>query len=370
MCKYKSWALFLCMLALLCLPCCTALRQTGEEHTEELSQTKQNNKQTKQSMTTKTIYLAGGCFWGTEHFVKQIRGVEATQVGYANGTKDKPTYQEVCTGQTGHAETVEVIYNPAVLDLRLLLDLYFLTIDPTSLNRQGGDRGTQYRTGIYYTDEKDLPLIQTALKDLQAKHQLPIRVECEPLKAFYSAEDYHQDYLEANPNGYCHVSLDLFDLARRANPEPKSRSYTKPSDAELRQRLTPLQYEVTQRSATESPYTGAYWQEKREGIYVDITTGEPLFVSTDKYDSGCGWPSFTKPIKRGIIKEVLDRSHGMTRVEVRSKLGDAHLGHVFNDGPADRGGLRYCINSAALRFVPKEDMAAEGYAEYLPLLSQ
>lgn len=169
-------------------------------------------------MTKRTIYLAGGCFWGTEHFVKQIRGVLSTQVGYANGTSKAPSYEAVCTGKTGHAETVEVNYDAETLDLGLLLELYFQTIDPTSLNRQGGDRGTQYRTGIYYTDSLDLPTIQKALKDLQTRYSLPIRVECEALKAFYPAEDYHQDYLEANPTGYCHIGRDLFELARQANP--------------------------------------------------------------------------------------------------------------------------------------------------------
>lgn len=361
-----------CVLAaVLCLPllACSAGKHNSEaQSSKEHQSTKTTHNKTEQSMKTKKIYLAGGCFWGTEHFVKQIRGVETTQVGYANGTTAKPTYREVCTGQTGHAETVEVSYNPEVLDLRLLLDLYFLTIDPTSLNRQGGDHGTQYRTGIYYTDSKDLSIIQESLSALQAKYRLPIRVECDTLRVFYPAEDYHQDYLGANPTGYCHVSPELFKVARQANPEPAQKSFAKPSDTELKARLTPLQYEVTQHAATERAYTGEYWQEEREGIYVDITTGEPLFTSNDKYDSGCGWPSFTKPINSALVKEVADHSHGMTRTEVRSKLGNAHLGHVFNDGPKNKGGLRYCINSAALKFIPKARMSAEGYGAYLPLL--
>lgn len=199
---------------LLLLSSCSGCASTSAPRTAQGSDT--HTQPT--SMDKRTIYLAGGCFWGTEHFVKQIRGVVSTQVGYANGTTERPTYREVCTGTTGHAETVEVIYDSSVLDLKLLLELYFMTIDPTSLNRQGGDIGTQYRTGIYYDQERDLPIIREALAELQKKHRMLLRIECKPIKNFYPAEDYHQDYLEANPGGYCHVSLDLFEYARKANP--------------------------------------------------------------------------------------------------------------------------------------------------------
>ena len=185
-----------------------------------------------------------------------------------------------------------------------------------------------------------------------------------PLKNFYPAEDYHQDYLDKNPHGYCHLSPALFEMARKANAKkaaPKT-SYTIKDQATLKKELTAMQYEVTQNSATEPPFRNEYWNEKREGIYVDITTGEPLFASTDKFESGCGWPSFSKPISKKLIKEYLDKSHNMIRTEVRSKLGNAHLGHVFTDGPKDKGGLRYCINSASLRFIPKEEMEKEGYS--------
>ena len=195
-------------------------------------------------------------------------------------------------------------------------------------------------------------------------------VENLPLKNFYPAEDYHQDYLDKNPHGYCHLSPALFEMARKANAKktaPKT-SYTTKDKATLKKELSPMQYEVTQNSATEPPFRNAYWNEKREGIYVDITTGEPLFSSTDKFESGCGWPSFSKPIDKKLVKEYLDKSHNMVRTEVRSKLGNAHLGHVFTDGPKDKGGLRYCINSASLRFIPKEDMEKEGYS--LELLSK
>lgn len=313
------------------------------------------------------IYLAGGCFWGTEHFMKQIPGVSLTQAGYANGSLANPTYKAVCEGSTGFAETVKVVYNSQEVSLSALLELYFKTVDPTTLNRQGGDRGTQYRTGIYYTDSADLPIIQEELRRLALEFDNPLQIEVEPLKNFYAAEDYHQDYLDKNPAGYCHINPQLFEVARKYKaPE----AYVKLDDATLRSKLTPMQYQVTQESATELPFQNSYFDEFRPGIYVDITTGEPLFISSDKFESGCGWPSFSKPIDESIISEHDDRTRGRIRVEVRSKIGEAHLGHVFTDGPADAGGLRYCINSAALRFIPQDQMETEGYGNYLYLLDE
>lgn len=328
-----------------------------------------NDKKINNMKNMKEIYLAGGCFWGTEHFMKQIRGVTETQVGYANGKSGitHPTYEQVCSHESGFAETVKVVYDPTVVDLHLLLELYYKTIDPTSYHRQGNDIGSQYRTGIYYTDAADLPAIKASLADLATHYSKPIAIELLPLTSFYKAEAYHQDYLGKNPQGYCHIRPDLFVLAQKANAATE---YKRPDDAALKSSLTPLQYAVTQHAETERPFENEYWNEKRAGIYVDVTTGEPLFVSTDKFDSGCGWPSFTKPIDNRLIRESQDRSFGMTRTEVRSKTGNAHLGHVFNDGPTDRGGLRYCINSASLRFVPKEQMKAQGYEKYLPLLEK
>ena len=323
----------------------------------------------KANSGTANLYFAGGCFWGTEHFFKQIRGVISTEVGYANGTlQHAPSYEEVCSGNTGFAETVKIVYNPQVVDLKLLLELYFKTIDPTSLNKQGNDVGDQYRTGIYYTDAGVKTTIDEAIAALAKNYKKPIVVEVSPLKNFYQAEEYHQDYLDKNPRGYCHIPTKLFEVARKANPEPIK--FKKPTEAELRSRLTKEQYAVTQQNATETPFANEYWDEQREGIYVDITTGEPLFSSLDKFQSGCGWPSFAKPIDKKLIEEKEDKSYHMTRTEVRSKLGNAHLGHVFDDGPTQLGGLRYCINSASLRFIPKEDMQKEGYGEYLVLFKK
>lgn len=317
----------------------------------------------------KTIYLAGGCFWGTEHFLKMIRGVKHTEVGFANGNIKNPSYKQVCTGTTNFAETVKVEYNPEAVSLKLILELYFKTIDPTSINQQGHDRGSQYRTGIYYTDPLDLPVIHSVVEAIKARYTRTVAVEVKPLENFYKAEDYHQDYLDKNPGGYCHLDPSLFALAKQSNAEKATvETYEKPDDATLRSKLTEMQYDVTQKGKTEPAFHNEYWDEHRTGIYVDIATGEPLFLSTDKFDSGCGWPSFSKPISKSLIKEKMDTSYGMHRTEVRSKAGDSHLGHVFNDGPAERGGLRYCINSASIRFIPLEKMKEEGYGQFIPLL--
>lgn len=317
---------------------------------------------------TKEIYFAGGCFWGTEHFFKQIRGVISTEVGYANGKTSNPSYDEVSTETTEFAETVKVLYNPSEISLKKLIDLYFKTIDPTSKNKQGNDMGTRYRTGIYFSDPNDEKIVNQEINELAKKYIKPILIEHQILKNFYNAEDYHQDYLDKNPGGYCHIDPQLFEMAKHANPLPK-KTFKKPDNKKLKTNLTTLQYDVTQKNATEMPFQNEYWNEFREGIYVDITTGEPLFVSTDKFESGCGWPSFSKPITKNIIEEITDKSHGMIRTEVRSKLGDAHLGHVFDDGPIEKGGLRYCINSASLKFIPKQEMQSEGYGDYLSLLN-
>jgi len=311
------------------------------------------------------IYLAGGCFWGMEKYLRSIRGVLSTEVGYANGKTENPTYEEVCHNDTGHAETVKVDYDENVLPLSFLLELYFDAIDPTSVNRQGGDVGTQYRTGIYYVDEGDLPIIRRVVERLQKRCESPIATEVKPLENFYPAEEYHQKYLDKNPGGYCHIGLDKFKKAAEARVDPSR--YETPDRERLRDALSETQYAVTQLSATEPPFRNEFWDHKEEGIYVDITTGEPLFSSKDKFDSGCGWPSFTKPIDPNTVKELPDFSHGMIRTEVRSRVGNAHLGHVFDDGPRDKGGLRYCINSAALRFIPKKDMEKEGYGYLLDI---
>lgn len=318
----------------------------------------------------KTIYFAGGCFWGIQHLFSLVPGVSSSIAGYANSNTPSPTYKEVCTGRTDAAETVRVDYDSDCVSLDELIGLYLKAVDPTSLNRQGNDRGTQYRTGIYYTDPADAPVIEKAMRTLD--HQLGGRLAIEygALSNFYPAEEYHQDYLDKNPGGYCHVNPALFKIARTTGRNCSELTYTRPDDATLRRRLTPLQWSVTQEGATERPFTNEYDHEFRPGIYVDVTTGEPLFASTDKYDSGCGWPAFTRPLSASLISEHHDTSHGMVRTEVRAANSGAHLGHVFPDGPAAEGGLRYCINSASLRFIPLDSMAREGYGKYIGFVKQ
>ncbi len=310
------------------------------------------------------IYLAGGCFWGMEGYLASVRGVLATKVGYANGNTENPSYEDVCNRGTGHAETVRVVYDPSIVPLPFLLSLYFEAIDPASVNRQGNDAGVQYRTGIYYVDEADAPIIERALAELSRRLGAKLAVEAGPLAHFYPAEEYHQKYLVKNPGGYCHIPRAMFERAAAATVDPGA--YQRPDDARLLETLTPMQYEVTRRAATEPPFQNEYYNAFGPGIYVDITTGEPLFAASDKFDAGCGWPSFAKPIDPNVLREKRDVSHSMVRTEVRSRVGDAHLGHVFPDGPRERGGLRYCINSAALRFIPLEQMEAAGYKAFLP----
>jgi peptide methionine sulfoxide reductase msrA/msrB len=310
----------------------------------------------------KEIYFAGGCFWGLQRYFSLIHGVVETQAGYANGPTDSTSYEQVCA-DSGHAETVRVGYDAEVAPLTFLLDRYFAVIDPVAVNQQGPDRGIQYRTGIYWTDPRDEVVVRLALTALQRRCDQPVAVEAEPLRVFVPAEEYHQDYLEKNPGGSCHIPLRAFEEARVARPPVSG----KPEQDELRARLTPLEYAVTQESATEPAFTGEYDHHFQPGIYVDVVSGEPLFASADKFDSGCGWPAFSKPIDTAAVAENPDHSWGRTRTEVRSSGADSHLGHVFDDGPAELGGLRYCINSAALRFIPVDELANQGYAEYLSL---
>ena len=313
----------------------------------------------------KEIYLAGGCFWGLEKYIGGIPGVIRTEAGYANGKTEEPTYEDVCHRDTGHSETVRVEYDSSQISLQGLLSLFYKVIDPTSLNRQGNDVGSQYRTGIYYTDLEDLPSIRKSIDLLQKEHKNPIAIEIKPLLNYHTAEVYHQKYLDKNPGGYCHIHPEYFEMAKTAVVDPFL--YKVPGEEVIKAQLNSIQYEVTMNNGTEPPYQNEYWDNDQEGIYVDITTGEPLFSSKDKFEA-CGWPSFSKAIDPEGVKSKKDFSHGMIRDEVRSRVGDIHLGHVFEDGPIESGGSRYCINSASLRFIPKDKMEEEGYGKYLKIL--
>ena len=309
------------------------------------------------------IYLAGGCFWGLEEYFSRISGVLQTSVGYANGQVETTNYQLI--KETDHAETVQVVYDEKAVSLREILLYYFRVIDPLSVNQQGNDRGRQYRTGIYYLEEADLPTINTVVREQELLIGRKIAVEVEKLRHYILAEDYHQDYLKKNPGGYCHI-----DVRDAEKPLIDAANYEKPSQAVLREQLSEESYRVTQEAATEAPFSNAYDQTFEEGIYVDITTGEPLFFAKDKFASGCGWPSFSRPISKELIHYYQDLSHGMERIEVRSRSGNAHLGHVFTDGPQELGGLRYCINSASLRFIAKDEIEEAGYGYLLPYLNK
>lgn len=305
----------------------------------------------------KEIYLGGGCFWGTQGYFDRIKGVEFTQVGYANGKSKDTSYYEI--SNTDHAEVVRVKFNANVVDINEILEHYFRIIDPFSINKQGNDIGRQYRTGIYYNDESLKPIIIEFIRAKQAKFDKKIAVEIEPLKNYVEAEEYHQKYLEKNPNGYCHIDLNLAN-----KPLYDESKFKLPSKDELKKTLSDLEYRVTQEKATERPYSSKYDKFDERGIYVDIVSKKPLFSSSDKYDAGCGWPSFTKPITTDATSYNRDLSYGMDRIEVTSRQSGSHLGHVFDDGLSDKGGLRYCINGASLEFIPYDEMDKRGYSEY------
>ena len=306
------------------------------------------------------IYLAAGCFWGTEAYFKLVPGVLETEVGYANGASDQTSYQEVA--QTGHAETLKITYDPHKLHLAELLERYYRIIDPFSVNRQGNDVGTQYRTGIYYSDEASRAIAQKSLSNFEDIQGKKTAIELERLENFVPAEDYHQDYLDKNPGGYCHINVqDALD--------PLFPGKDLASDEELKETLDPIAYKVARQHGTEAPFTSPLDQEFGPGIYVDKATGQPLFSSANKFDGGCGWPSFTMPITTDVINYYQDTSYGMSRTEVKAKNTN-HLGHVFEDGPREAGALRYCINGAILRFVPLEKMKDEGYGALIPFVAK
>jgi peptide methionine sulfoxide reductase msrA/msrB len=335
-----------------------------------MQDTKMINKEIKSiSGKVEIATLAGGCFWCVEAPFESIDGVLKVVSGYSGGTVENPTYEQVTSGTTGHKEAVQVFFDPELISYSEILDVFWRQFDPTDEGGSFYDRGSQYESGIFYHDDKQKMVAEKSKNDLDRSgiFDKPIVTKIEKFTNFYEAEEYHQDYAEKNPLHYSNYKKgsgrESFIKAVWGD-ENVDQYIRNAKDESRKESLTELQYSVTQKSATEPPFNNEFWDHDEEGIYVDIVSGEPLFSSKDRFECGSGWVSFTKSIDTRFTQKKEDTSHGMNRVEVRSKIADSHLGHVFNDGPEPTG-LRYCINSASLKFIPKDKMKELGYDEYL-----
>lgn len=316
--------------------------------------------------------LGAGCFWCVEAIFEELQGVESVTAGYAGGNVSFPTYKQVCTGATGHAEVAKIVFDPRVISYEDILEVFWTTHDPTTLNRQGYDVGDQYRSVIFYQDDAQKTIAEGSKKAVATQlWDAPIVTEISPLDEFYPADDYHQNYYTSNPEqAYCKAVINpkLEKFRKRfahklkgAAPRSSLEKVEK-TDAEWRKELTDMQYRVLRGKETERPFTGIYWDSRQKGTYVCAGCGLPLFKSDTKFDAHCGWPSFYEALDKAHVKEVADNSHGMKRTELLCARCGGHLGHVFDDGPAPTG-LRYCINSASLEFEGKEGEGKENKGE-------
>lgn len=310
-------------------------------------------------LTVETAIFAGGCFWCMVSPFDQKEGIIEVVSGYSGGSIENPTYSLVKTGQSGHMEVVKITFNPEIITYDQLLDIYWQQINPFDEGGQFSDRGSAYQSVIFYHNQQQKKKAEQSKIYLEesGRFDRPIVTKILQSKPFYPAEKYHQNFYQKNAFRYA-----LYQ--RSSGREAFLKKYWPRDRSKLKDTLTPMQYYVTQENGTEQPFDNEYWQNDKEGIYVDIVSGEPLFSSKDQYDSGCGWPSFKKPVMFASVVESIDLSHRMTRTEIRSREADSHLGHVFEESNKSK---RYCINSAALRFIPKECLEEEGYSDFLIL---